>query len=429
MEDSLAAGSIAPSLLAWYDSHARALPWRELPGSGRRADPYRVWLSEVMLQQTTVAAVTPRFVRFLERWPGIAALAAAPEAEVMAEWAGLGYYARARNLLACAREVASRGGFPATEAELRALPGIGAYTAAAIAAIAFGERAVVVDANVERVVARLFAIDTPLPQARPAIRAAADRITPAERAGDFAQAMMDLGATICVPRRPECSACPIARPCRARAAGRQAELPVRPVKRVRPLRRGTAWWIERDDHVLTVTRPGRGMLAGMRALPDDGWSARGDGSGAPPFAAEWRAIGKVAHAFTHFALELTIRKPLGPIPHTLPEGEWIAREALAKAGLPTLFAKAVLQAMASADASEDAAAQHQADDRDDEHDEAEIAPRVGSRQRAEPDADERDRQDEPVAPAKERDGRGDRQEQRDQADEDREKIEHGVLYR
>ena len=206
---------VAPLLLAWYDLHARALPWRTPPGMGEgkgtRPDPYRVWLSEVMLQQTTTAAVAPFYARFLARWPDIASLAAAPEEAVMAEWAGLGYYSRARNLVACAREVAARGGFPESEVELRALPGLGAYTAAAIAAIAFGQRAVVVDVNVERVVARLFAIDAPLPAARPAIRAATDRITPHLRPGDFAQAMMDLGATICTPRSPPLPALPAGR--------------------------------------------------------------------------------------------------------------------------------------------------------------------------------------------------------------------------
>lgn len=429
MEDSRAAGSIAPLLLAWYDRHARALPWRLPPGSGERVDPYRVWLSEIMLQQTTAAAVAPRFVRFVGRWPDIASLASAPEGEVMAEWAGLGYYARARNLVACARQVAERGGFPPGEAELRQLPGIGAYTAAAVAAIAFGRRAVVIDANVERVVARLFAIDTPLPAARPAIRAAADRITPEWRTGDFAQAMMDLGATICTARKPLCLACPLATTCRARIERSQAELPARPSRRARPTRRGTTWWIERDGRVLTVIRPGRGMLGGVRALPDDGWSARADGSGEPPFAGEWREFGSVRHAFTHFALDLAVRILRSALPRALPAGDWIARHDLAEAGLPTLFAKAARLALASADRSEDAAAQHQPHHREGKHDQAEIAPRIGARQGAKPDADDRDRQHEPVAPAKERDGEGNRQQQRDDAGEDGEDVEHGVWYR
>src|SRR5688572_12852451 len=214
----------AATLLEWYDRNARRLPWRVPPG-GERPDPYRVWLSEVMLQQTTTAHAAPYFDKFTRLWPTVEALAAAPEEAVMAEWAGLGYYSRARNLIACARAVAERGGFPDSEHELRALPGIGGYIAAAVAAIAFGRRAVVVDANVERVVARLFAIADPLPAARKAIRAAAERITPETRAGDFAQAMMDLGATICTPRAPRCLLCPLSALCQARAQGRQDELP------------------------------------------------------------------------------------------------------------------------------------------------------------------------------------------------------------
>jgi len=344
---------VAGQLLAWYDAHARAFPWRVPPGQGGDAglaDPYRVWLSEIMLQQTTTAAVVPYFERFTRRWPDMHALAAAPDEAVMSEWAGLGYYSRARNLIACARVVVARGGFPQSEAELRELPGLGAYTAAAVAAIAFGERAVVVDANVERVVARLFAIDAPLPGARKPIRAAAERITPQERAGDFAQAMMDLGATICTPREARCLVCPLADQCRARALGLQGALPVKPAKKSRPERKGTAWWIEADGRVLTVIRPGRGMLGGMRALPDDGWSARGDGSGVPPIAGEWREIGLVRHGFTHFTLKLEVRawrgRMVGELADALPAGEWVPTGKLAKAGLPTLFANAARLALA-----------------------------------------------------------------------------------
>ena len=218
----------AASLLAWYDRHARKLPWRAPPGA--KADPYAVWLSEIMLQQTTVAAVGPYFERFLARWPDVAALAAAPDEEVMREWAGLGYYSRARNLVACARRVAERGRFPDTEDGLRELPGVGPYTAAAIAAIAFGRRAVVVDGNVERVVARLHAISTPLPAAKPEIRTYADRLTPAARAGDFAQAMMDLGATICTPKRPACALCPLKAGCKARKSNTPEAWPRRAPK-------------------------------------------------------------------------------------------------------------------------------------------------------------------------------------------------------
>lgn len=325
------AASISDLLLDWYDTHARKLPWRAGPRDPR-PDPYRVWLSEVMLQQTTVAAVKPYFAAFTARWPTVEALAAAEEADVMAAWAGLGYYSRARNLARAARAVAARGGFPGTEVELRALPGLGAYTAAAVAAIAFGRRAVVVDTNVERVLARLFAIAEPLPAARKSIRMRAEQITPDERPGDFAQAMMDLGATICVPREPRCLLCPLSAVCVGRRSGAPARFPVKPAKKVRPMRRGKAYWIERDGAVWLVRRAGRGMLGGMRALPDDGWGVTGDGTDG--FSGE--ALGVVRHGFTHFDLELSVERldePLG-------EGEWWQLEKLDEAGLPTLFAKA-----------------------------------------------------------------------------------------
>ena len=344
------AARIAPDLLRWYDANARSLPWRIPPGSNRPADPYRVWLSEIMLQQTTVAAVKPYFEAFTARWPDVAALAAAPEADVLAAWAGLGYYARARNLIACARRVAEAGGaFPASEEALRALPGVGAYTAAAIAAIAFGQRAVAVDANVERVVSRLFAITDPLPASRPAIRAAADTITPDARAGDFAQAMMDLGSSICTSREPKCLICPLQGDCAAQAQGIAASLPMKVAKKPKPQRTGTAFWIERDGNVLLVKRPGKGMLGGMRALPDDGWAAKRDGDGIPPFAADWQEAGaEVRHVFTHFALLMRI-SAVRDAPERLGAelgGEWWPVARLANAGLPTLFANAV-KAMAA----------------------------------------------------------------------------------
>jgi len=338
--------NVASLLLAWYDAHARDLPWRARPGDPA-PDPYRVWLSEVMLQQTTVAAVKPYFAAFTRRWPTVAALAAAPEAEVMAAWAGLGYYSRARNLVKCARAVAERGGFPDSEAELRGLPGLGDYTAAAVAAIAFGRRAVVVDANVERVVARLFAIAEPLPGGRKLIRARADAVTPEERAGDFAQAMMDLGATICSARDPRCLLCPLSASCHARRSGEPARFPVKAPKKAKPQRTGTVWWIVREGRVWLVRRPGSGMLGGMRALPDDGWSARGDGSGEPPVAGEWREMGAVRHGFTHFDLDLRVMVLTGET-ESPGEGEWWPIEELESAGLPTLFAKAARRAMAVA---------------------------------------------------------------------------------
>lgn len=342
--------SISANLLTWYDRNARDLPWRLPPGAALPDDPawpYRVWLSEVMLQQTTVAAVKPYFAKFLSLWPTVEALAAASDETLMAAWAGLGYYSRARNLLKCARAVAERGGFPSTEAELRALPGLGDYTAAAVAAIAFGQRAVVVDANVERVVARLFAIDEPLPKARKAIRAAADTITPELRAGDFAQGLMDLGSHVCTTRAPRCLLCPLAEACEGRAAGKPERLPVKPPKKAVPERRGTAFWITRGkgSEVWLVTRPGTGMLGGMRALPDDGWSAQADGSGDPPFAGAWQSIGAVRHGFTHASLTLEVRSvetrddPPGA-------GQWWPVGTVGEAGLATLFAKAAQVALA-----------------------------------------------------------------------------------
>lgn len=342
-------GEISAPLLRWYDRHARVLPWRAAPGSPAPT-PYRVWLSEVMLQQTTVAAVKPYFERFTARWPDVDALAAAPEEDIMAAWAGLGYYSRARNLVRCARQVAARGGFPDSEAELRKLPGLGAYTAAAVAAIAFGQRAVVVDANVERVVSRLFAIAEPLPGSRRRIGVFAETITPDQRAGDFAQAMMDLGSAICTFRDPKCALCPLAGHCAGSAGGDPAVFPAKAPKKAKPLRQGTAFWIERGDAVWLVTRPisnkGTGMLGGMRSLPDDGWAASGDGSGAPPMSGEWEAAGLVRHTFTHFSLELSILRLRGTVAEMAGAGEWWPLGQLDDAGLPTLFAKAARLAQA-----------------------------------------------------------------------------------
>lgn len=347
-----ASPTISDLLLDWYAAHARDLPWRNPPGEPLPGDPewpYRVWLSEVMLQQTTVAAVKDYFAKFLRIWPSVHDLARADEAEIMAAWAGLGYYSRARNLAKAAREVSRRGGFPETEAELRELPGLGAYTAASVAAIAFGRRTVVVDANVERVVARLFAIEEPLPGARKAIRARADEITPESRAGDFAQAMMDLGATICTAKAPRCLLCPLSARCEGRKAGEPERLPVKPAKKDKPERRGMAFWIERDlgegAQVWLVTRPAKGMLGGMRALPDDGWTARSDGTGNAPLAGATRDLGAVRHGFTHANLTLRVVAIESDDPPP-GEGEWWPLERLDEAGLPTLFAKAARLAMA-----------------------------------------------------------------------------------
>ena len=342
--------SISDTLLAWYDSHARDLPWRNPPGRALPDDPdwpYRVWLSEVMLQQTNVAAVKPYFAKFVATWPTVAALAAAGDDDVMAAWAGLGYYSRARNLVKCARAVAALGGFPSTEAELRALPGLGDYTAAAIAAIAFGRRAVVVDANIERVTARLFAVAEPLPQAKKAIRAAADTITPDLRAGDFAQAMMDLGSHTCTSKAPRCLLCPLADVCMGRKQGEPERLPVKPAKKAVPERRGTAFWITRNAgaDVWLVTRATAGMLGGMRALPDDGWTARADGSGAVPVAGNRRSLGAVRHGFSHASLTLeVVAIAAGDQPEG--EGTWWPVARIGEAGLATLFVKAAQLALA-----------------------------------------------------------------------------------
>jgi len=303
---------IAAPLLAWYDRHHRSLPWRSPPGRPPM-DPYRVWLSEIMLQQTTVPAVIPYFGKFLARWPGVHDLAAAPVDEVMEAWAGLGYYARARNLHKCAIAVSTRlgGRFPDTVEELLELPGIGAYTAAAIAAIAFDRRAAVLDGNVERVLARLFAVETPLPQAKPALRALAEQVTPAQRPGDFAQAMMDLGATICAPRNPDCRLCPLQALCDGRKRGIAGDLPRKAAKAARPVRHAVAFLLQRDDGaVLLRRRPPRGLLGGMLEIPstpwrDQPWTAA-DSAGHAPAPAGWTALdGSAMHVFTHFALAIT----------------------------------------------------------------------------------------------------------------------------
>ncbi len=336
-------------LLAWYDGHRRTLPWRAKPGE--RADPYRVWLSEIMLQQTTVATVAGYFAAFTARWPDLAALAAASLDEVLHAWQGLGYYARARNLHACARAVMARHGgrFPEDEAELRALPGIGDYTAAAVAAIAFDRRATPVDGNVERVMARLFAHAEPLPEAKPALRRLAATLTPASRAGDYAQAVMDLGATLCTPRKPKCILCPWREPCRARAEGIAEALPARRARSPKPLRRGVAFWAVRaDGAVLLRKRPEKGLLGGMMEVPSTLWReaewTEMEARAAAPVKARWRLLpGVVRHTFTHFHLELrvlavTVRDGFSA------GGQWVHLDDLPRQALPTLMKKVVAHA-------------------------------------------------------------------------------------
>lgn len=350
------AHNIAAKISAHYVDNARNLPWRvppKLSASGQLPDPYHVWLSEVMLQQTTVAAVIAYFQKFIKRWPTVADLAKADEADVMAAWAGLGYYARARNLHKCARYVTDSldGIFPAQEAELLKLPGVGAYTAAAIAAIAFGKRAVVVDANIERLVARLFVIDTPLPKGKADIRIGMDALTPKNRAGDFAQACMDIGASICTAKSPKCEICPVQAHCMARAKGDPERYPVKPPKKAKPVRKGRFFWIEQDGRLLLVTRPEKGMLGSMRALPDDNWAAGMDGHGQAPLDGNWQLHENVVqHSFTHFSLEvdLAVYQSDKIVINTDDNKEteigaaiWWPMNGIEDAGLPTLFAKAV----------------------------------------------------------------------------------------
>ena len=340
----------AEALLAWYDAHRRELPWRAPPGE--RAEPYRVWLSEIMLQQTVAAAAGPYFRRFLERWHDVDALAAASLDEVLQAWQGLGYYARARNLHAAARIVAGKHGgrFPDSEAGLRALPGVGTYTAAAIAAIAFDRKATVVDGNVERVMARLFRIETPLPAAKKAIRNAAEALTPDERPGDYAQAVMDLGATVCLPRRPRCGVCPWSPACRGRAEGVAESLPVKAPKRQRPVRRGIAYWTEDGaGRVLLRRRPENGLLGGMMEVPSGPWVEEGPPPEAPPVEGAWEPLGAVArHGFTHFILELDVRT--GRSAGAPPEGcVWAPVDALHDYALPTAMKKVVRLALAGKD--------------------------------------------------------------------------------
>ena len=341
-------GKIAAALLSWYDRHHRDLPWRTPPSAiraGTRPDPYHVWLSEIMLQQTTVEAVKPYFRKFTTLWPTVKALASADTDDVMKAWAGLGYYSRARNLRKCAEEIVSKYGglFPQDEDALKSLPGVGDYTAAAIAAIAFDRPAAVVDGNIERVVARLTALERPAREAKPEIKNFVRHITPSDRPGDFAQAMMDLGATICTPRNPACFLCPLTGHCIALARSETDRFPVKSTRPDKPRRQGSAFVaIRGDGAILLRKRPETGLLGGMSEVPTTAWTARLDGetgAGAAPFAAEWLPSGSIRHVFTHFELDLTVyRTEIGEF--ALPEGWWWS-SSIHDEALPTVMKKAI----------------------------------------------------------------------------------------
>lgn len=335
-------------LLEWYDRHARPMPWRVGPAArkaGELPDPYRIWMSEIMLQQTTVAAVKAYFNRFTARWPTVQELAAADDADVMAEWAGLGYYARARNLLKCARAVVDDHGgcFPDDHAALLTLPGVGPYTAAAVASIAFDQSQTVVDGNVERVMARVFNIHTPLPSAKPELTEKAALLTPAKRPGDYAQAVMDLGATICTPRNPACGICPWRVNCKGLAAGTHVELPKKTPKVPKPIRHGIAYIARRvDGAYLLETRPDKGLLGGMLGWPGTMWTDVQDDVplDAAPIRAEWKTLnGEAKHTFTHFHLRLTVKTALVPMDRQPKIGEFVAEADFSRAALPTVMRK------------------------------------------------------------------------------------------
>jgi A/G-specific adenine glycosylase len=344
----------ASRLLAWYDRHRRTLPWRA--PAGERTAPYLVWLSEIMLQQTTVATVGDFFRRFVERWPTVEALAAAPLDDVLSGWAGLGYYARARNLHACARAVTDchGGRFPEDEASLLALPGIGRYTAAAIRAIAFDQPASAVDGNVERVIARLFAIETPLPDAKPEIQTRAATLVPEQRAGDYAQAMMDLGATVCTPKGPRCVICPLMADCRARKLGIAEDLPRRTPKALKPVRRGLAFVLARKDGaILLRKRPANGLLGGMDEVPSSPWREgtfiAAQALAEAPVPARWQILdGLVRHTFTHFHLELAVARATATtdrLARLAPGTSWCTLDRMTERALPTVMRKVIAHAV------------------------------------------------------------------------------------
>ncbi len=329
-------------LLDWYDSHARDLPWRTGPAArraGERPNPYHVWLCEIMMQQTTIPHGTPYFLKFIGRWPTIEDLASAKDEDVMAAWAGLGYYARARNLLKCAREVAKCGSFPETETELRKLPGIGPYTAGAIAALAFGQPAAAIDGNVERVFSRLLAMTGDWKTEKKRIAETVRALVPPDHPGAFAEALMDLGATLCTPTKPNCMLCPVTTLCAGRASGEPERFPIKPAKTPKPKRHGRVFILTDKNDIWLTRLPPRGLLGGMLALPSDGW--RGEDydpdRAFPATAKDWQNIGEVRHVFTHFSLTLDVYS--GELDGKRPDGEWTPIKEVD--GLPSVFAKAL----------------------------------------------------------------------------------------
>ncbi|MEL6569690.1 MAG: A/G-specific adenine glycosylase, partial [Pseudomonadota bacterium] len=344
MVNSVGLSALPGELLVWFEAHARELPWRISPArraTGERPDPYRIWLSEIMLQQTTIAHATRYWLDFTRRWPTVEALASAEDEAVMAAWAGLGYYARARNLLKCARAVAASGGaFPQDRAELQKLPGIGPYTSGAIAAIAFDQRAAAVDGNVDRVFSRVLALKGEWAEEKERIKAEVEALVPGDRPGEFAEALMDLGATVCTPKSPNCLICPISSLCAARAEGEPERYPIKPKKTAKPKRYGHVLLLEQGGRILLVRRPEKGLLGGMLALPTDAWSEGGGDATALAqahgvAAASLEALGEVRHVFTHFELTLQVWRGRGG---DAGEGDWRAPRDVE--GLPSVFAKA-----------------------------------------------------------------------------------------
>ena len=350
-EEKLRIELFTPRLLAWYARAARELPWRIGPAeraAGVKADPYRVWLAEIMLQQTTVAHAIPYYQAFLERWPDVAALAAAEDAEVMAAWAGLGYYARARNLLKCARlVVALDGRWPQTQAELQHLPGIGPYTAGAVAALAFDQPAVAMDGNVERVFARLLMLDGAWTEQKKTIRQAVERLVPPQHPAEFAEALMDLGATVCTPKTPSCNLCPLAEFCASGASGQAERYPIKPPKAPKDQRQGHVYIaIDPQGRIRTERRPARGLLGGMLGLPTSDWVSQRCPAAEFPWAGEWQSTAEIRHVFTHFALRLQVWF----IRLETEQPDWLSRDEAMRA-LPSVFRKALKSALQAVDNS------------------------------------------------------------------------------